>query len=176
MYVQHWPLTFKATSGSFFLQRLGTYELSSVPEELTIPNERIEEVKVGWWFVYMRTLSNKIFKTRYGQPKTEIKLHSSIGVIRDFFVHIGELYVTSYDNRLFAQGARELYSEFHTFSVNYPVMTEIDISEQSKNIRGIVQIVPRYDGGYMIISRITNPLDIYRVLKKEAFIDLKIIH
>ena len=163
--------------GLFYLQQLATYHMTSdEPEELIIPNERIEEIKVGWWIVYMRTASNKIFKTRYGEQKTEVKLHSSIGRIQDFFVHIAELYVTSMDNRLFAQGDRASYSSYHTFSADYPVMTELDISEQKKILPGVVQIVPRYDGGYMLITQKSNPLNIYRLLKKEVFLDLEIIH
>jgi hypothetical protein len=56
-------------------------------------------------------------------------------------------------------------------------MTEIDISaEMSILPGGCVEIVPRYDGGYMIISQKSNLLDVYRMVQKEKFIDLEIIH
>jgi hypothetical protein len=163
--------------GDYYLQQVATYDDTNTPSKLEIPNERIMVVKLGWWAVYVRTESNKIFKTGYGGEYTEIQLHASIGRIKDFFVHIGELYVTSDDNRLFAIGLTQSYTSYHSFNGDYPVMTEMDISAQTCLLPGgTVEIVPRYDGGYMIISQKFNPLDVYRMVKKEKFIDLEIIH
>ncbi len=135
----------------------------------------IVEVKLGWYACYMKTASNKIFKWLKNEI-TEIALHPSVGRIRDFYVHIGQLYVTNEDNRLFAHGVRDSkYIPWHTFATDYPDMKEVDVTQLTKVVSGKIEFVSRYNGGYIIISKNEASLDTTKILNREKFIDLEII-
>ena len=126
-------------------------------------------------------MSNKIFKVG-GQSKSynvpvEIPMNENVGKILDFCVQVEELFVIGNDNKLYAYGEYKSFKGDHSFTTNYLVMTELDISKQkSAVIGGSIQVVPRYNGAYLIVSKPSHNLDLYRVLKKRGFIDLVIIH
>ncbi len=103
-------------------------------------------------------------------------MHPSVGRILDFSVQVEALFVVGQDNRLYAYGEHETFALYHAFSQSYPTMTELDVSKQKSTvIGGNIQVVPRYNGAYLIVSKPVHNLDLYRVLNKRGFIDLEII-
>ncbi len=106
---------------------------------------------------------------------TQIPLHPNVGIIRDFTVHVDELFVVGEDNRLYAYGVRNI-SHQHAFRKDYPEMTELDITTHRNAIYGAnVRVVGRYEGAYLLISKSSPKLDVFKSIKKMAFIDLEVV-
>jgi hypothetical protein len=157
---------------------LASYTRNAAPFLVTINDETVVEAKLGWWTMFVKTASNKIFKasvTTEGATFSEIKLHPYVGKIRDFYVNIDELYLVGQNDKLYVQGTRTSGS-IHSLRKDYPEMEEYKIDSQRNTLIGshIHQIAGRYDGAYLILSKPTKTIDLQRILEKQGFIDLDI--